>query len=113
MSKKTLSIILAAGLVLAPTAAHATGGGHDPVSVCHNGKTLTMDRSALQAHLSHGDTEGECAPAPTTKTMQWFLPNGGTPQNVTWPQSIFTDQCGGWVQVDVYPYATDHQTSPL
>lgn len=41
-----------------------------------------------------------------TKTMKWFLPDGGTPQNVTWPQPIFTNQCDGWVQVDVYPYGT-------
>ncbi|NNE70330.1 MAG: hypothetical protein HKN29_08190 [Rhodothermales bacterium] len=30
------------------------------VEVCHNGKTKTVNESALQAHLDHGDTEGAC-----------------------------------------------------
>lgn len=46
-------------------------------------------------------------PVVETKTSRWFMPDGGTPDNVTWPQPVYTDQCGGWVQVDVYPYTTD------
>lgn len=30
------------------------------VSVCHNGHTICISVSALQTHLDHGDTEGEC-----------------------------------------------------
>jgi len=30
------------------------------VFVCHNGSTLEINSNALQAHLDHGDTEGEC-----------------------------------------------------
>lgn len=30
------------------------------VEVCHNGKTLSINESALQSHLDHGDTEGSC-----------------------------------------------------
>jgi len=61
MSKKTATLLLAVGLVLAPTAAHATGGhGHDPVTICHNGHTITVDDSSLKAHLKHGDTLGLC-----------------------------------------------------
>jgi hypothetical protein len=52
-----------AAVVAAPVAANATasqGGGHTPVTVCHNGNTLTVDDNALKAHLAHGDTEGPC-----------------------------------------------------
>lgn len=30
------------------------------VTVCHNGKSLTISTSSLQDHLAHGDTEGAC-----------------------------------------------------
>jgi len=30
------------------------------VTVCHNGHTITINQSALPAHLKHGDTEGAC-----------------------------------------------------
>ena len=39
----------------------------DKVTICHrppgnpnNAKTITISKSALQAHLAHGDTQGEC-----------------------------------------------------
>lgn len=39
----------------------------DKVVICHkppgnpaNAKTITVSHSALQAHLAHGDTRGEC-----------------------------------------------------
>lgn len=40
------------------------GGGHDPVTICHNGHTITVDDDAVPAHLAHGDTLGECEPEP-------------------------------------------------
>lgn len=48
---------------------------------------------------------------PQTKTLRWTLPNGGTPENVTWDQPVFNPAsipCGTtvWVQVDTYPYTT-------
>lgn len=49
------------------------------------------------------------------KTIRWVLPDGGTPDNVTWPQPIASDAnlaaipCGttAWLQVDVYPYQSE------
>ncbi|WP_449408044.1 LPXTG cell wall anchor domain-containing protein [Microbacterium maritypicum] len=59
--------------------------------------------------------ETPATPTPATKVLKWTLPNGGTPDNVTWPQPVFdasTIPCGTsvWLQVDTYPYATadDH-----
>jgi hypothetical protein len=38
------------------------GDSGEKVTVCHKGKnTLTIDQSALQAHLGHGDTQGACS----------------------------------------------------
>jgi hypothetical protein len=44
-------------------------------------------------------------PAEVTVTNSFLLPDGGTPDNVTWPQAHVIDptQCGtGWLQVDVW-----------
>lgn len=38
------------------------GHGHDPVTICHKGKTIVVDDDAVPAHLKHGDTLGECEP---------------------------------------------------
>jgi len=34
------------------------------VTVCHNGKEISIAQSALTTHLNHGDTEGTCPPSP-------------------------------------------------
>lgn len=51
---------------------------------------------------------------PETKTIKWVLSEGGTADNVTWPQPIFDETeilCGTTVtlQVDTYPYGTDKE----
>lgn len=54
---------------------------------------------------------------PREKTISWIIPNGGTPQNVTWPQPVASEAnlalipCGTsvWLQVDTYPYGTYEQ----
>ena len=96
------------------SAALDTGKGHTPVTVCHNGSNLTIDDSALPAHLNHGDTQGECTvvvtstdpdPGDELTEVWWLLPNGGTDQNVTWPQPLLPGPsvgCGQWAQVDTY-----------
>jgi hypothetical protein len=35
-------------------------GDHRKVTICHKGHTLHIARSALRAHLKHGDTLGPC-----------------------------------------------------
>jgi uncharacterized membrane protein YgcG len=35
--------------------------GHDKVTICHKGKTLTISTKAWPAHQRHGDTQGACA----------------------------------------------------
>lgn len=35
------------------------------VTICHKGKnTITVDKSAVPAHLNHGDTMGPCSASP-------------------------------------------------
>jgi hypothetical protein len=46
---------------LAGCAARLVPRTDDPkVTVCHKGKTLSIGRSALDAHLGHGDAMGAC-----------------------------------------------------
>ncbi len=37
-----------------------SGNHYDKVTVCHNGNTLSVSASAIQAHLNHGDRLGSC-----------------------------------------------------
>lgn len=37
------------------------------VATCHKGKTISISRSALPAHLRHGDAAGTCAAAQAKK----------------------------------------------
>ena len=67
---KRLSLLLAA-LVMALTmvAGPAFAGDYDygkdkgkdhKVTICHKGKTISVDKHALKPHLKHGDYKGEC-----------------------------------------------------
>lgn len=38
-----------------------TAAKNGKVTVCHDGKTLEIGKNALQAHLDHGDTLGDCS----------------------------------------------------
>lgn len=101
----------------AASALSKPGKGHDPITICHKPgdpaqQTLTVDDNALKGHLGHGDTLGECAPivvtppAPTPVEGWWIMPNGGTADNVTWPQTATPAGvvlCGTTAQVDTYP----------
>ena len=41
-----------------PAAAHSSAAAKQ--YVCHNGNTLDLPPSAVQAHLDHGDYRGSC-----------------------------------------------------
>src|SRR5687767_10573694 len=64
----TLGGILTAGTI--PTAAKKGGKGKGKgknkkgkkVTICHNGQTITVSKSALKGHKKHGDSEGPCPP---------------------------------------------------
>lgn len=70
--------------------------------------TITPIALALTASLTYAP-----APAEEIRTIEWIMPNGGTPSSVTWPQTLATaealDQipCGTsvWLQVDHYRYS--------
>ena len=48
------------------------------VTVCHNGETLEISESALQAHLNHGDTYGPCEdPVDYTGVITSYIPQVG------------------------------------
>ena len=32
------------------------------VTICHKGKTISVNKHALKAHLNHGDYKGKCKP---------------------------------------------------
>ena len=70
-----------------------------------------IEHPAVEA-VTCDDEEPPVVTPPATKTLKWTLPNGGTPENVTWPQPVFNAEsipCGEtvWVQVDVYPYTSE------
>lgn len=75
----TLLALAAVGIIGATTS-WATGGGHQPVTVCHKPGTpaqqdLTFDQAALwQAHLRHGDTLGPRPPLPTPTPEPTWTP---------------------------------------
>lgn len=47
-----MGMFLFAGCALHPHSHKAT--------ICHKGKTIEVDRNALDAHLKHGDYRGPC-----------------------------------------------------
>lgn len=36
------------------------GGHHEKKEICHKGKSIEVEQSAIAAHLGHGDKLGEC-----------------------------------------------------
>lgn len=59
---------------------------------------LALMASPVAAHAS-GESDN------STVEVYWAMPNGGTPENVTWPQAHAPNgatECGVWYQVDTY-----------
>lgn len=49
-----------------------------------------------------------------TVTFSWVMPDGGTPDNVTWPQTLAEDDaCDAWLQVDTYRHGTAEQQATV
>ena len=53
---------MSAGSLFANTASAGYGGGSSSskVTICHNGNTIKVARSAVSAHTKHGDVRGAC-----------------------------------------------------
>lgn len=51
-----------AGSLFANTASAGYGGGSSSskVTICHNGNTIKVAKSAVSAHIKHGDERGAC-----------------------------------------------------
>lgn len=86
MWKRIIVVAAVAGLVVGGTASSAFGGqGHDPVSFCHNGHTITTDDTGLiEGHMRHvesgKDSLGGCtsSPEPSPETSPTEVP--GSPK---------------------------------
>lgn len=97
--KKTASIILAAGLVLSPTAAHATGGSDSPTpyTVSVQGVTLPEGQTfAAHGHVNYKTT--------LRSGGMHFDPNNNQPGGAYIGKSFFPidlkpGECITWVQV--------------
>lgn len=67
--------------------------------------TTTSSSPVLTDDTPSASTSGPIVSDDTTEVF-WAMPNGGTPENVTWPQTLSGAdkmQCGVWYQVDTYP----------
>jgi hypothetical protein len=79
-------LTLGAGSTEAKKGGHARSKGKGKnkkgkkVTLCHQGQTITVSKSAVKGHTKHGDTVGPCPSGPT----------GPTP-----PEAVLTYQCSG------------------
>jgi hypothetical protein len=48
-------------------------GSRARVEVCHEGKTIKVARSAVAAHIGHGDTQGACGATPQVLGAEKFV----------------------------------------
>lgn len=82
------------GSSIAPEASSATTPNGGPSSPEASSLPIS-DESTNQPIVSDDTTE-----------VFWAMPNGGTPDNITWPQTLSGAdklKCGVWYQVDTYP----------
>lgn len=126
MNPKTTTATLAATLLLlaGATSAAATGRGHDPVTICHKGQTITVDDDAVQKHLdNHGDYVGSCtepeAFVPFGASARWLLPASWdyattpTYQAAIFPQTVLGGPVPAcrWSQDDDYWMETPEEAT--
>ncbi|GAB3729089.1 hypothetical protein GCM10027594_11180 [Hymenobacter agri] len=92
-----------------------TPGNPTKVEVCHNGHTICIDNNALNTHLGHGDTVGDCTPfaRPTTTTVITAAPLQAYPNPLTERTTItFRPEVSAPAQVRVFD-AVGHQVATL
>jgi len=53
-----LLLVMSASVITAITAFAPSKA--EKITLCHKGKTIKVDESAVAAHLAHGDTLGAC-----------------------------------------------------
>lgn len=61
--KKLLGLAVVLGCVsfISPS---SYSDNDEKVTICHKGRTLKVAKSAVRAHLAHGDTMGPCEVTP-------------------------------------------------
>jgi hypothetical protein len=104
-----LGLLVLAALGFAASAV-ALKGGHVPVTLCHKPgtpaeHTITVDESAVAAHLAHGDYLGPCQGDPTTTTDPGTTTDLGTttdanPCDIDDPQHANTECCPNAAGID-------------
>lgn len=52
----------------APSSSSSVSSNENQVTICHNGNMQDVNQSAVDAHLDHGDTLGECGSSSSTST---------------------------------------------
>ena len=74
------SIVIAVALALMAGPAAADKKKDRKNTVCHNDETISVSKSAVSAHMAHGDTMGACPPSPVYKSvvMMRCLNNNGS-----------------------------------
>jgi len=93
---KNLFIGVAVGLVALSAVASALAAPPTQVTVCHHGSPLSVNASAVPAHLAHGDNLGACV-APPVDPPPVDPPGGGdtgggTPPPVPQPAVLVTPE---------------------
>ena len=63
------SILTTLVLILAFSAFASAQGNNTKVTMCHKDSTITVDLSAVNTHLGHGDTFGECTTDPAEELV--------------------------------------------
>ena len=117
MKRTTMILVGLLLLLIGKEAASAVAGdgspkSHTPVTICHKGHTITVDDSAVPAHLAHGDTLGECATSSTTTTTEETTSTESTSTDAQSTSSSSTSTTTSSTPPPVQPPSTTPVTLP-
>jgi len=59
-----MRLLIAGVLIVVGLVPPVAGGNGGKVTICHKGATLSVNSSAVKAHLKHGDKVGKCSTVP-------------------------------------------------